>query len=149
MIPKNVYFLKKETGLCTYVVCPKCYTLYNVEHCIIRQTNGTVESAKCTFVHYPNHPHISRRGKCNALLMKRAKHGSSYRLIPCKVFTYNSLKVSLTKLFGTSGFSYKCELWRNRQQSPGMYTDLYDRLVWEKFQSVHGTPFLQVHRFDS
>ena len=25
-----------------------------------------------------------------------------------------------------------------------MYTDLYDGLVWEKYQSVHGTPFLQV-----
>ena len=30
------------------------------------------------------------------------------------------------------------------QQSLGIYTDLYDGLVWEKFQSVKGTPFLQV-----
>ena len=88
--------------------------------------------------------HVSRRGMCNALLMKKAKHGSSYRLIPCKVYTYHSLKASLTKLFGKQGFSYECELWRNRQQTPGMYTDIYDGLVWEKFQSVSGRPFLQV-----
>ncbi len=25
-----------------------------------------------------------------------------------------------------------------------MYTDIYDGLVWEKFQSVNGRPFLQV-----
>ena len=62
LIPKNVYFMKKmcssEKGLHTYVVCPKCYTLYNLEECIIRQRYGTVESAKCSFVHYPNHPHV-------------------------------------------------------------------------------------------
>ena len=65
MIPKNVYFLKKlcnlETVSCTYVVCPKCHTLYNLEDCITKQRNGTVESAKCTFVNFPNHPHPSRR----------------------------------------------------------------------------------------
>ena len=112
LIPKNVYFLKKmcssEKGLHTYVVCPKCYTLYNLEECIIRQRNCTVESAKCSFVQYPNHPHVSCREKCNAILMKRTKHGSSYKLIPCKVYTYNNLKASLTKFFGKPGFSYKC-----------------------------------------
>ena len=72
--------------------------------------------------------------------MKRTKHGFSYRLVPRKVYTYNNLKSSLTKLLG---LLKKCELWRNRQQTQGMYTDLYDGLVWEKFQSVNGTPFLQ------
>ena len=148
MIPKNVYFLKKlcnlETVSCTYVVCPKCHTLYNLEDCITKQRNGTVESAKCTFVNYSNHHHPSRREKCNASLMKKAKHGSSYRLIPRKLYMYNSLKASLTKLFGKSGFAYECDLWRNRKKSPGIYTDIYDGLVWEKFQSVGGTPFLQI-----
>ena len=32
----------------------------------------------------------------------------------------------------------------NRQQSLGTYTYLYDGLVWEQFQSVNGTPFLQL-----
>ena len=147
MIPKNVYFLKKicssEKSLTTYVVCPRCHALYNLDDCIIRQRNGIEESARCTFVQYPRHPHPSRREKCNALLMKRTKHGSKYRLVPRKVYTYNSVKESLTKLFGKTDFSLKCERWRSRHQSPGMYTDVYDGLVWEKFQSVNGKPFLQ------
>ena len=148
MIPKNVYFLRKmcssENNFRTYVVCPKCHALYNLEDCIIRNHGGLLESAKCIFVHYPNHPHVSRREKCNTLLIKQVKHGSSYKLVPRKVYTYNGLKASLTKLFRRSGFSYNCEKWRNRKKTQGVYTDLYDGLVWETFQSVNGTPFLQV-----
>ena len=58
--------------------------------------------------------------------MKRVKHGSSYKLVPRKVYTYNSLKASLTKLFGKLGFSYDCEKWRERKSTQGVYTDIYD-----------------------
>ena len=67
MIPNNVYFLKKmcglnsEKSLTTYVVCPKCHALYHLEDCIIRKYGGVLASAKCTFVLYPNHHHLSRR----------------------------------------------------------------------------------------
>ena len=113
-----------ENNFRTYVVCPKCHALYNQEDCIIRNRGGLLESAKCIFANYPNHPHVSRREKCNTLLMKRVKHGSSYKLIPRKVYTYNSLKASLTKLFGRSGFSYNYEKWRNRKKTHDVYTDV-------------------------
>lgn len=109
----------------TCVVCPKCHSLYNLEDYFVRQS-GLVESVKCKFVQYPNHPHASRS---NALLIKRTEHGSTYRLVPHKVYIYNNLKASITKLFAKTGFSYNCEMWRNRQKSHGMYSDIYDGLV--------------------
>ena len=143
LIPQNAYFLKKALSfgikLHMYVVCPKCHELYNPDDCIIKLSDGTTESLKCAFVEYPNHPHISRRGKCGALLMKKVKYGSKYQLIPRKVY---ALKRSLVKLFSREGFASKLEMWRKRQKSAGMYTDIYDGSVWEEFQTVNGSPFL-------
>ena len=86
MIPRNIYFLRKMCGsdssLTTYVVCPKCQSIYNIKDCILKKQNGLLESAKCSYVQYPNHPHQSRREKCNTILMKQAKHGSTHRLLP-------------------------------------------------------------------
>ena len=148
MIPKNMYFLRKmcnsENNLRTYVVCPKYHALYDQENCIIRRHGGLLESAKCMFVHYPNYPHVSRREKCNTLLMKQVKHGSAYKLVPCKAYTYNSLKASLTKLSSKSGFFANCEKWGSRKNTKDVYTDIYDGLVWEIFKSANETPFLQV-----
>lgn len=125
IIPRNVYFLKKmyssEGNMTIYAVCPKCHSLYNLEDCVVRQRSGLVESVKCKFVQYPNHPHASRRENCNALLMKRTKYGSPYWLVPRKVYIYNNLKASITKLFAKTGFSYNCKMWRNRLS---MYSDI-------------------------
>ena len=118
-----------EKGLHTYVVCPKCYTLYKLEECIIRQRNGTDESAKCSFVQYPNHPHVSRRERCNAILNKRTEHGSDYRLIPCKVYIHNNLKASLTKLFESQDFLTNVNCGRTGSNH-WEYTLICDGLVW-------------------
>lgn len=148
MLPKNVYFLRKLCGsgvnITTYVMCPKCHFIYHLKDSIITNRDGRTESAKCSYIQYPNHPHQSRRAKCNTVLMKKVKNGSKYKLVPCKVYAYNSLKSSLAKLFGRHGFSQKCELWRNRSKSPDMYTDIYDGLVWENFQVINNRPFLKV-----
>ena len=145
MLPKNVQKLcGTDRHFTTYVVCPKCNYIYPIKQCIITHRNGTTESAKCSYVQYPNHPHRTRREKCNGMLMKKVKYGSKYKLVPCKVYTYVSLKSSLAQLFGRPGFSQKCELWRNRSKTSNVYTDIYDGLVWEKYQAINGRPFLQV-----
>lgn len=127
-----------------YVVCPKCHCLYNLKDCIIICQNGTEESAACSFVNYPNHPHLSRRGKCNTILMKLIKYGSKYKLIPRKVYAYNGLKSSLAKLFSRHDFSVMCERWRTRSKDSEVFTDIYDGLVWSKFQEFDGRPFLKI-----
>ena len=84
------------------------------------------ESAKCSFVQYPNHPQLFRRAKCNTILMKTVKHGSKSKLIPRAVYAYKSLEVSLTKLYNQPTFVEQCNLWRSRaNQSSGYFTDVY------------------------
>ena len=36
----------------------------------------------------------------------------------------------------------KCELWRDRQVHPGVFSDVYDGAVWKEFLIYNGTPFL-------
>lgn len=148
LLPRNVYFLQKlfrsDTHIKMYVVCPKCHSLYSHKDSTFTHRNGTTESARCSYIQFPDHPHLSRRVKCDALLMKKVKHGSKYKLVPYKEYIYNSLKSSLVKLFGRRGFSQMCESWRNRSKSPDVYTDIYDGIVWEKFQVVNDRPFLKV-----
>lgn len=119
MLPRNIYFLRKECGrnysTTTYVVCPKCHCLYSLKDCTIHQ-NGNVESVLCSYFPYPNHPHVSRRTKCNTPLMKRVKYGAKYKLVPRKVYIYNSLKSSLAKLFSRRNFSTLCNQWQSRSK---------------------------------
>lgn len=119
------------------------HKIYNKDDCIIKLSNGTTESLNCPFVEYPNHPHMSCQEKCGAVLMKKVKYGSKYQLVPWKVYAYNSIKSSLTRLFTREGFALKLEKWRNRKQTTGTYTDIYEGRVWESFQTVNETPFLQ------
>ena len=147
VLPGNVYFMRKLLGrkseITCFVVCPKCHSLYTLKDCIITRRNGMTESAKCSFVQYPNHPQLFRRTKCNTFLLKMVKHGSKSKLIPRAVYAYKSLELSLAKLCNQPAFVEKCNLWRSRtNQSPDYFTDVYDGKVWHDFQVLQGRPFL-------
>jgi len=52
---------------------------------------------------------------------------------------------SLTKLLSQADFVQKCELWRSKRVSSGtVFTDVIDGRVWDKFQIVNGSPFLNL-----
>ena len=124
-------------------MCPRCSALYDWRNCIIKKHNGLVESAKCTYVLYPNKPHVSHRDKCKATLMKEVKCGLSYKLCPRKVSVYKSIKSSLER-FSQPEFYEKCEAWRKRCVSSSLYTDIYDGIIWKKFQNICDQPFLEL-----
>ena len=73
--PKSASFIHKvlsgENGISEYVVCPRCSKLSN---CVIK-VGSQDQSLKCDFIEYPNHPHLSRRGKCNTTLLKTVSVG--------------------------------------------------------------------------
>ena len=147
-LPATVYFLRKLIGnnqqLISYVVCPQCHSVYKYDECVLKNHNGTKESAKCSFVRFPNHPHRRKRQICGTQLLKRAKCGSSYQLVPRMVYAYNSVISSLTRLINRPNFLQKCEHWHHISRSPEMYCDVYDGKVWEDFMIVNEKPFLQL-----
>ena len=73
-----------------YVVCPKCFSLYEQSECTLH-VSGRVESKTCYHTPTPNHPHHSKRNACGCLLMKkqRTKHGIALSLR--KIFPYRSI----------------------------------------------------------
>ena len=124
----------KDKSFVTYVVCPACNSIYDYEDSFI--SVGTAkESKRCIHVPYPNHPHVSKRKECGALLLKKVKTGRSYRLVPIKAYPYQPLKYSLGRLVKKEGFVEVCEQWRQRQSSvpSGYYGDSYDGQVWTDF----------------
>ena len=139
---KNIQ-IYTESGLVEYAVCPKCDYLYKISDSVIIQNQVEV-SAKCNFVQYPNHPHIHRRSECSTLLMKYVKVGNKQKLIPRKLFIFNSVICTLKELVCRPGFLRSCEEWRQRPPLPeDVFADVYDGRVWKSLFYIDGTPFLK------
>ena len=105
---------------------------------------GVKVSKKCHHIAYPNHTQRSRRRECGTQLLKRVKSGRGYKLVPLKVYPYQSLEKSLQRLVRREGFLDACEHWRGRSQSvPSSYLgDVYDGHVWHEFNSPSMFNFL-------
>lgn len=147
-LPKSLYSIRKlvaryQGGVSEYAVCQVCHTLYALSDCIITE-NGMKKSKHCDFVAFPNHPHRSRRSKCNTALMKQVRVGGKTKLVPKKSFLYHSVISGLQKLIARKGFLQHCERWRDRSSSipDGVHADIYDGNVWKEFQYINGRPFL-------
>ena len=84
-LPKSLasirIFIKHDSSTSEYVVCPLCCKLCNLSDCVIRCGSAEV-SLKCTHIEYPNHPHHSRRQKCNTPLLKKVHVGKIMKLVP-------------------------------------------------------------------
>ena len=119
-----------------FVVCSSCHSLYSYEDCYITR-HGQKESKACTHVAYPNHPVMSKRKQCGSKLLKKVKSGRSYRLVPIKVYPYQSLHKSLSYLVQKDGFLDACEKWRKRVPliPDAHLADIYDGHVWSDFQA--------------
>ena len=117
-IPKSLHsirkYLKASDQCNEYVVCPKCSTLYTLKDCIINQ-NGREVPKLCDYIEFPNHPHHTRRTKCNANLLKSVRVGKKSKLVPRKVFAYHSIIQSLKAMARRPGFFEICEHWRDRE----------------------------------
>ena len=75
------------------------------------------KSEHCDFVAFPNHPHCSRRSKCNTALMKQVRVGGKTKLVLKKSFLYHSVISGLQKLIARKGFLQQCEHWRQHSSS--------------------------------
>lgn len=129
----------KQDEYIEYVVCPKCCTLYNISESVI---NGDT-SKRCSFVEFPNHPHLSKRSACGEILLKKVKVGNKYKLVPRKSYIYRSIVTTLKELARRKGFLDMCNQWQNRSKEHARFIgDIYDGKVWDDFKEIGGRPFL-------
>ena len=136
--PKSLYSLRKQIEVKgtfkKYCVCPACDSIYPLDE--DNQVNR-----KCTFVPFPNHPQASFRSECGADLMKSIKVKNKYKMVPYKLFLYNSITSCLEKFASRPGFFESCEAWRklNSVADGSFMTDVYDGKLWKEWK-----PFLDV-----
>ena len=95
-----------------------------------------------SYVEFPNHPKKRRRSACGATLMKKVKYGAAYKLVPVKMFLYNSVIEALKGIIRRNGFLQQCNAWKEYAQSGGMLSDIMDGRVWKQFRFYNNRPFL-------
>ena len=144
--PKSLYCLRKHwkigVDFVRFVVCPKCYSVFEKNKCMEKQGTQLV-SKHCTYRDHPN-----SRKCCKAQLLKTVHVTSGKRLYPYKVYCYQTLISSLQSLLQLPGFSNSCEHWRtqfqseNDQENDFVLRDIYDGKIWRDFQNLDEVPFL-------
>lgn len=131
--------VKGKVSFTKFVVCRKCHALYDLSICQ-EKIGSRIQSKSCVHKPFPDHPHCSKRGPCNCVLLKsvEVKSGLSF-LYPYKIFCYKSLKLSLEKLFLRPSFYEQCQQWKTRPisvSSASSLNDVYDGAIWKEFQSI-------------
>ena len=150
VIPDNIKSARNTLGnsrdrFDRYVCCPGCDSLYRMSDCVLKKSNGTLESAECTFIRFPLHPQRCHRKPCAVRLMKEIKHASGRKsFYPKRVYCYRSVIDSLQELLLRPSFAEQCELWRSQQNDSGVYRDIFDARIWKEFLTFDGVPFLSV-----
>ena len=64
-----------ESPYLKYIVCLNCNQIYHLQQCIY-SVGLQQYSKKCSFVEFPNHPHIRRRQPCGFLLLRTVEISS-------------------------------------------------------------------------
>ena len=150
LLPRSVTAAKKFIGhfsdeFSKYASCPKCHSIYALDTCKITQPDKTIASRTCSFIEFPNHPHASRRKRCDTPLMKKIRTSfGNTSLYPRQLYCYQSVIDSLKTLVQRPGFIEKCELWRKRLVHNNVLSDIYDGRVWKSFLNPEGVPFLSL-----
>ena len=137
--PSNVsaarkYISSSRDKFTKYINCKFCHSIYQEDTCIVGINK------KCSYIRFPNHPHINKRKECGAFLMKKVKTSTGstvYR--PNLVYCYKTLEESLQELLYRPGFFEMCEQWRNDTREVNVYNDIYDGNVG-KWSAVFRSP---------
>ena len=143
-IPSSLYVLRKgmsdHTTFTKFVVCPNCDKLYRFSDCA-DHSGGCQRSKKCTFVCYPDHPHLNSRAPCDCILLKKVTQSSSVKMLyPMKTHPYKPLFTR--DLLLRPGFADLCQCWKTQTTVSESKLDVYDIKIWSDFQIVDGKPFL-------
>lgn len=102
--PHNIHAARKVLGdgrdcFQKYICCPTWHAIYPWTDCVVRLPNVQVESKKCSYIQFPNHPQLHHRNACGTTLMKSIKSPTGkVSLYPRLVYCYWSIIQSLQEL---------------------------------------------------
>ena len=148
--PTTLYTLRKQlkqnSSYTTYIVCPRCHSLYKESECLPVTDSVGAFSPMCDYVEYPNHPQIARRKKCGTNLLKQVKIGQRYKYVPRKVYVYYNIISSLQRLVSRPNFIQQCDEWRKLCTNipHGYLTDVFDGRLWHEWGKQSNISFLDV-----
>ena len=115
-----------------YIVCIKCFSLYNYLDCL--QVVEEIKVSKpCNHVVFPNHYLAQFRKPCGEMLLKTIEINGQTKLVGKKIFCYKSLKENLQVFVNREGFEKKCETWRRRIVKDDVLSDIFDGDIWKDF----------------
>ena len=144
LFPRNVVAARKFIGQTSdtfskYVSCPACHSIYTLDSCKIELPDKSVCSRKCSYIRFPNHPHLSKRLPCNVQLIKTVRTSAgTTSLYPRQLYCYHSIIDHLKDRVKSPGFFEKCEMWRSRNKEEGVLMDIYDGMI---FRILMENPF--------
>ena len=116
LCPKSLKAVQKYLMLSTdefiqYVVCPKCDSVYELQACISKQLHGQLTTKQCVHIQFPHHPCYIYRQPCGTPLLHKVCRGSNVQFQPYKVYLYQPITKTLTRLCNCSNFLLMCERW--------------------------------------
>ena len=137
--PPSLYlaykYLKIDSNTFTrYVLCPKCYNLYDYNEMLKGEQDGSLRVKRCTYVQFPQHTQRNRRLSCNTPLVRPINlSGGSRRLYALHCYVSKSITDSIQRILLYNNAYLQLESWRNRGIPEGYYADVYDGKVWKSF----------------
>ncbi|XP_061190105.1 uncharacterized protein LOC133197961 [Saccostrea echinata] len=140
----SVHF--KKDNFKKYVVCPKCFSLYDFSQCL-QIIEGKNVSKKCNNVVQPNHKLANFRKPCGEILFKSVTVNGKITFVAKKTYCYKSLKESIHRLVKKKGFENLCEKWRHQTYTDDVLSDVYDGNVWKEFNGEKFNFFTEPNNF--
>ena len=112
----------------------KCHKLFTYHDAQFVDRENKKHSKTCDHIRFPNHPQQRMRDDCGAELMRKyvSADGERIFLYPYKVYTYQSLKVSLQQLLTRKDILESLKTTRTEELSV-CYYDIFDGSIWKSF----------------
>ena len=116
MFPTTLYSMRKQLKLkspcTTYVVCPKCHTLYKKADCFKTRSDGSTTTLWCTHIKFPNHPRSTNRKECGTELMIKVKTDKHTNLLLAQAYRFVPVAIETLGAFGPKTLAFVRELGR-------------------------------------
>ena len=143
--PSTAYMARKLLDITkrskTFVACTDCNKLYNPTEIMPKSDDNSANSGfKCTHIEFPNHPMEKYRQQCGSELLLKVPVNNGFNWRPKMIYPLPCLKTQLAIMYKRPGFEDLLKKWTNRDDMPGIMSDIYDGEIWKTFPSSLNTP---------